>query len=151
MSDSNWFCSRPTIIYDLSQLHVEIAQCLSTFYARTFRQSLFTYYYIGATIFTFHKKVLNFVCRFIGLLDLPQRGHIMSRLHIAQSSGVQRLLDARCNRPDHTRGRSIPGYIMAWANLYLWIYYGRGQFISSQAIIYPGDKLAHAIIYPGII
>src|SRR6218665_2529310 len=68
-----------------------------------------------------------------------------------ESSGVQRLLDARCNRLDHTPGRSIPGYIMAWANLYLWIYYGRGQFISPQAIINPGDKLALAALTPGII
>jgi len=31
------------------------------------------------------------------------------------------------------------------------VYYGPGQFIPPQAIIHPGDKLAQAILYPGII
>ena len=44
----------------------------------------------------------------------------------------------RCNRPEYTPGRSIPGYIMARANLYPGVYFGLGQFIPPQAIIYPG-------------
>src|SRR6218665_3704549 len=44
---------------------------------------------------------------------------------------------SRCNRPEYTPGRSVPGYIMAWANLYLGVYFGLVQFIPSQAIIYP--------------
>src|SRR6218665_3024230 len=42
---------------------------------------------------------------------------------------------SRCNRPEYTPGRSIPGYIMAQANLYSGAYFGLGQFIPPRAII----------------
>ena len=54
---------------------------------------------------------------------------------------------SRCNGPEYTPGRSIPGYSMASANLYP----GVDQFITPQASVYPGYKLYQAIIYPGII
>src|SRR6218665_1792959 len=47
-------------------------------------------------------------------------------------------VQTRCNRPEYIPGRSIPGYIMASANLYSGAYFGLGQFIPPQAILYSG-------------
>src|SRR6218665_1742378 len=85
-------------------------------------------------------------------LDPPSDVFLLENLMILNQHSISPAhLVFRCNWPEYTPGRSIPGYIKAYANLYPGVYFGPCQFIPLEAAIYPGYKLAQAKIYTGII